>query len=62
MSTELYVRRPIPINQATSDSCRLDSSSTIGQTLTAVGWLLQLLSWVFATLFIAGFTKVIRVN
>lgn len=50
------------IKQATADSCRLDSSSAIGQTLTAVGWLLQLLSWVFATLFIAGFTKVIRVN
>jgi hypothetical protein len=50
------------IKQATPDSCRLDSSNAIGQTLTAIGWLLQLLSWVFATLFIAGFTKVIRVN
>ncbi|PQP53086.1 hypothetical protein C6A88_04330 [Mycolicibacterium austroafricanum] len=47
---------------ATPDSCRLDSSIAIGQALTAIGWLLQLLSWVFATLFIAGFTKVIRVN
>ncbi|MGV0737520.1 hypothetical protein ABQF35_11160 [Mycobacterium syngnathidarum] len=47
---------------ATPDSCRLDSSNAVGQTLTAIGWLLQLLSWVFATLFIAGFTKVIRVN
>lgn len=47
---------------AAPDSCRLDSSIAIGQALTTIGWLLQLLSWVFATLFIAGFTKVIRVN
>jgi hypothetical protein len=50
------------IKQATSDRCRIDTSSPLGQGLTVAGWLLQLLSWVFATLFIAGFTKVIRVN
>lgn len=50
------------IKQATPDNCRLDTSNAVGQALTAIGWLLQLLSWIFATLFIAGFTKVIRVN
>ena len=50
------------IKQATSQTCRLDTSSLIGQVLTTIGWLFQLLSWVFATLFVAGFTKIIRVN
>jgi hypothetical protein len=50
------------IKQAVSDSCRIDSSSSLGQVLTVAGWLLQASSWVFATLFIAGFTKVIRMN
>jgi len=31
-----------------------------GQTLTIAGWILQLLAWSFATLFIAGFTSAVR--
>jgi hypothetical protein len=36
------------------------TSTTPGQTLTVAGWVLQLLAWAFATLFIAGFTGVVR--
>jgi hypothetical protein len=28
--------------------------------LTAAGWVLRLLAWVFAALFIAGFTSAVR--
>jgi hypothetical protein len=28
--------------------------------LTAVGWVLRLLAWMFAALFIAGFTSAVR--
>jgi hypothetical protein len=36
------------------------TTSTTGQVLTAAGWGLQLLAWGFATLFIAGFTGIVR--
>jgi hypothetical protein len=36
------------------------TASTTGQVLTAVGWGLQVLAWAFATLFIAGFTGIVR--
>jgi hypothetical protein len=36
------------------------TASTTGQLLTAAGWGLQLLAWAFATLFIAGFTGIVR--
>jgi hypothetical protein len=36
------------------------TASTTGQALTVAGWGLQLLAWAFATLFIAGFTGVVR--
>jgi hypothetical protein len=31
-----------------------------GQSLTVAGWVLQLLGWAFATLFVAGFTGAVR--
>ncbi|MGN6174425.1 MAG: hypothetical protein ACTHPS_16015, partial [Streptosporangiaceae bacterium] len=37
-----------------------DSASVTGAWLTAVGWVLRLLAWVFAALFIAGFTSAVR--
>ena len=37
-----------------------DSASATAAWLTAVGWVLQLLAWVFAALFIAGFTSAVR--
>lgn len=36
------------------------TTSTAGQVLTVTGWGLQLASWAFATLFIAGFTSAVR--
>ena len=36
------------------------SASATGASLTAVGWVLRLLAWVFAALFIAGFTSAVR--
>jgi hypothetical protein len=36
------------------------TASTSGQVLTVAGWGLQLLAWGFATLFIAGFTGIVR--
>jgi hypothetical protein len=43
-------------------SCDLtkDSASTTGAWLTALGWVLRVLAWVFAALFIAGFTSAVR--
>ena len=37
-----------------------NSASVTAIWLTAVGWVLQLLAWVFAALFIAGFTSAVR--
>jgi hypothetical protein len=36
------------------------TASTTGQALTLAGWGLQLLAWAFATLFVAGFTGIVR--
>jgi hypothetical protein len=37
-----------------------NSASATAAWLTAVGWVLRLLAWVFAALFIAGFTSAVR--
>jgi hypothetical protein len=37
-----------------------DSASATAAWLTAVGWVLRALAWVFAALFIAGFTSAVR--
>jgi hypothetical protein len=37
-----------------------DSASATGAWLSAVGWVLRVLAWVFAALFIAGFTSAVR--
>jgi hypothetical protein len=36
------------------------TTSTTGQVLTVLGWFLQAGAWAFATLFVAGFTGVVR--
>ncbi|MCG5440737.1 hypothetical protein [Micromonospora foliorum] len=41
------------------DRCQ-PTDTVAGQTLTIAGWILQLLTWCFATLFIAGFTSAVR--
>lgn len=50
------------VKNATSGECEINTTTPVGQTMTLIGWLLQLFAWIFATLFIAGFTKVIRIN
>lgn len=47
------------ISTGSSARCQLTSSAT-GQALTLTGWLLRLLAWAFATLFVAGFTNAVR--
>ena len=37
-----------------------DSASVTAAWLTGVGWVLRLLAWTFAALFIAGFTSAVR--
>ncbi|HEY0534487.1 MAG TPA: hypothetical protein VGD29_23110 [Actinoplanes sp.] len=41
------------------DQCAPTTTDT-GQALTVTGWLLQILAWAFAALFIAGFTGAVR--
>ncbi|WP_147457338.1 hypothetical protein [Micromonospora sp. CV4] len=41
------------------DRCQ-PTDAAAGQILTIAGWILQLLAWSFATLFIAGFTSAVR--
>jgi hypothetical protein len=36
------------------------TSTAAGQMLAVGGWILQLLAWAFATLFVAGFTSAVR--
>ena len=53
----------LPIGKSVArDHCDLatDSASVTAAWLTAAGWVLQLLAWVFAALFIAGFTSAVR--
>jgi hypothetical protein len=37
-----------------------NAASATAAWLSAVGWVLRLLAWVFAALFIAGFTSAVR--
>ena len=53
----------LPIGKSVArDRCDLakDSTSVTAAWLTAGGWVLQLLAWAFAALFIAGFTSAVR--
>jgi hypothetical protein len=47
------------IKTGSRDRCQPTDSAT-GQALTVAGWILQLLAWAFATLFVAGFTSAVR--
>jgi hypothetical protein len=60
-SVGLDLNLPVGSSVARAD-CDLtaDSTSATGAWLTMVGWVLQLLAWVFAALFIAGFTSAVR--
>ena len=53
----------LPIGKSVArDRCDVarDSASVTAAWLTAAGWVLQLLAWAFAALFIAGFTSAVR--
>jgi len=53
----------LPIGKSVArDHCDVatDSASVTATWLTAAGWVLQLLAWAFAALFIAGFTSAVR--
>lgn len=41
-------------------NCQIDSASGLGQAVIVGGWVLQALAWAFVTLFVAGFTGLVR--
>jgi len=47
------------IKTGARETCTM-TGTPAGQSLTVAGWVLQLLGWAFATLFVAGFTGAIR--
>jgi hypothetical protein len=61
VSVGLDLNLPVGTSVARA-SCDLtkDPASTTGAWLTALGWVLRVLAWVFAALFIAGFTSAVR--
>ena len=61
VSVGLDLNLPVGTSVARAD-CDLtkDSASVTAAWLTAAGWVLRLLAWVFAALFIAGFTSAVR--
>jgi hypothetical protein len=61
VSVGLDLNLPVGTSVAQAD-CDLttDSASATAAWLTAAGWVLRLLAWVFAALFIAGFTSAVR--
>jgi uncharacterized protein YjbI with pentapeptide repeats len=42
--------------------CQAATTTGIGQLVVVATWILQLLAWAFATLFVAGFTGLVRKN
>jgi hypothetical protein len=61
VSVGLDLNLPVGTSVARAD-CDLteNSASTTAAWLTMAGWVLRLLAWVFAALFIAGFTSAVR--
>lgn len=61
VSVGLDLNLPVGTSVARED-CDLttDSASVTAAWLSVSGWILQLLAWVFAALFIAGFTSAVR--
>ncbi len=48
------------VEPAGATNCQLDTGTALGEALTVAGWLIQALSWAFVTLFVAGFTGLVR--
>jgi hypothetical protein len=61
VSVGLDLNLPLGTSLARAD-CDLtkDSTSVVAAWLTGGGWVLRLLAWAFAALFIAGFTSAVR--
>lgn len=51
-----------PLVKVDAARCSVDTGSGAGQFVLASTWLLQILAWAFATLFVAGFTGLVRRN
>jgi hypothetical protein len=56
----LAVQAATPLVKAGNQRCALDLDRGLGQAVLALGWVLQVLTWAFLTLFVAGFTGVMR--
>lgn len=48
------------IKTSLAQQCQINTSDLAGQMYTAAAWLLQILAWAFATIFIAGYTGLVR--
>ncbi|MGW6444420.1 hypothetical protein [Lentzea sp. NPDC055074] len=51
-----------PLVKVDAARCTVDAGSGAGRLVLASTWLLQILAWAFATLFVAGFTGLVRRN
>jgi hypothetical protein len=61
VSVGLDLNLPVGTSVARADcDLTMASASATAAWLTAAGWVLRLLAWVFAALFIAGFTSAVR--
>ncbi len=61
VSVGLDLNLPVGTSLARADcDLTMDPASATAAWLAAVGWVLRLLAWVFAALFIAGFTSAVR--
>jgi hypothetical protein len=61
ISVGLDLNLPVGASVARADcDLTMDSASMTAAWLSAVGWVLRLAAWVFAALFIAGFTTAVR--
>ncbi|WP_309114835.1 hypothetical protein [Saccharothrix sp.] len=51
-----------PLAKPEGVKCQIPTSSGLGTFVVVSTWVLQLLAWAFATLFVAGFTGLVRKN
>ena len=56
---DLYLPAGTSVARADCDMTKVSTSATAAWLITE-GWVLQLLAWAFAALFIAGFTSAVR--
>lgn len=50
------------VKPAGQQDCQVNSGTPLGDVLIVAGWVIQALSWAFVTLFVAGFTGLVRKN